>query len=175
MLEALSSAETSVPTRGTWRNIPEDDILHRHRRENLKSYNRLFDTHYGHITLGRMQMAWQLWPYNFYISSKYESGLNTCKSLLSNYCSYNISVPYFYIREIYRVTTHHLFCCEPWPSHAITYRWVWATRQQSPCLTLQCHAMISTALKYNETENQHLNHKEDCVAGSKLLWSYTCE
>jgi hypothetical protein len=30
--------ETSVLTRATWRNIPEDDILHSHRRENLKSY-----------------------------------------------------------------------------------------------------------------------------------------
>jgi hypothetical protein len=24
--------------RATWRNIPEDSILHSHRRENLKSY-----------------------------------------------------------------------------------------------------------------------------------------
>jgi hypothetical protein len=28
----------SVLTRATWRNIPEDAILHSHRRENLKSY-----------------------------------------------------------------------------------------------------------------------------------------
>jgi hypothetical protein len=30
--------ETSVPTRATQRHIPEDDILHSRRRENLKSF-----------------------------------------------------------------------------------------------------------------------------------------
>jgi hypothetical protein len=37
-MEAIRSSETLVHTRSTQRYIPEDGILHSHRRENLKSY-----------------------------------------------------------------------------------------------------------------------------------------
>jgi hypothetical protein len=35
MMEAIHSSETSVLATATWRNIPEDGILHSYCRENL--------------------------------------------------------------------------------------------------------------------------------------------
>jgi hypothetical protein len=41
MMEALRSSERSLLTRATRGNIPDDGILHSHRREDLKSYNTI--------------------------------------------------------------------------------------------------------------------------------------
>jgi hypothetical protein len=38
IMEAICSTETTFPTTATWHDIPEDGILHSHRRENVISY-----------------------------------------------------------------------------------------------------------------------------------------
>jgi hypothetical protein len=41
MMEAIRALETSVLTKSTRRNIPEEGILQSHRRENLKPFKAL--------------------------------------------------------------------------------------------------------------------------------------
>jgi hypothetical protein len=40
MMETIRSSETSVLTGDTRRHIPEESIVHSHRRQNLKSYTK---------------------------------------------------------------------------------------------------------------------------------------
>jgi hypothetical protein len=67
--EALSSSETSVFTRATGRNIPEDTILHSHRRGNLKSYIALT----GWTLYRRRNVSPVRYELGFYIPGRYPS------------------------------------------------------------------------------------------------------
>jgi hypothetical protein len=60
MMEAIPSSESSVFSRATRRNIPENDILHVHRLQNVKSYIAL--------------SGWTLYRRHNVSSVKYELG-----------------------------------------------------------------------------------------------------
>jgi hypothetical protein len=58
-----TSSETSVLNRATRRNIPEDGVLHSHRRENLESYMALT----GWALLWRRNVSPVKYELGFYI------------------------------------------------------------------------------------------------------------
>jgi hypothetical protein len=86
MMEAISSYETFLHTRAIRRNIPEDDILHNHRRENLKSYLTLT----GWILYWRRSVSPVKYELGFYISEDGILHSHRCKNFKS------------YMRAIYR-------------------------------------------------------------------------
>jgi hypothetical protein len=62
MMEAVSPSETSFLTTVTRRNIPEDGILHSHRRGNLKSRKGMYRkcAKYNGVMLAHVDGTWHV-------------------------------------------------------------------------------------------------------------------
>jgi hypothetical protein len=82
-MEAPDSSETSVLTRATRRNNPEDTILHSHRRENLKSYMFCYVLHLHYVTpWTAYQLQYLIYEFN-YIRRMLSSGMLRRAALVS--------------------------------------------------------------------------------------------
>jgi hypothetical protein len=109
-MESIRSSETSVHTRATRRHIPEDDILHSHRRENIRSYmfNFLCIRVYCEVrNLVRPSGIFENENKSKYYSKEIKSRLNS-----GNVCCCLIPIPHSKNLRIkmYETVTLFLFC-----------------------------------------------------------------